>query len=118
MYLLSTIVKNTKMRAISLDTLRELNKDGFMLACCLCGGTPVQWHHNMIFGNRQSDEPFTILPLCRGCHEKADQRDVKDKFDWIMCNHATDEMLKPFSKVINWVERKRLLNIKFSVPKL
>lgn len=102
------------MRPISLSTLGELFKKGdFILMCCLCGHREVQFHHNVIYKNNQSDEPFTILPVCKTCHDRANEKEVRDKLDWVMCRRATDEELKSISKVTDWIKRRDFLNQKF-----
>lgn len=98
------------MKPVSSGTIKVLGQDGFMKKCCLCGSNLVQWHHNLIFGGQQCDEPFAILPLCPFCHEKADRKDVKDRLDFIMLNRMTEDELDRYSKVSNLRARKEYLN--------
>lgn len=101
------------MRAIPLDLLSKILKDNFYKKCCISGLTPVQLHHNFIFGGRQVNESWAILPLHKSVHDKANERELRDKLDWIMLNRATPQDLIRHSKVIDLKYRKKLLNKKF-----
>jgi hypothetical protein len=101
------------MRYISLETLKILLADDFMRACCLDGKTPVQFHHNLIYGGSQVDDAWTILPLCKTCHDNEKRRDVKEKLDWIMLSRGTNEQLLKYSKVVNLIYRRDQLVAKF-----
>lgn len=99
------------MRAIPPELLQQILLDPFYRKCCLCGSPTVQLHHNMIHGGRQVNEKFAILPLCPSCHAIEKRKDIHDKLDRIMLSRATDEELKKYSKIINWVKRKKELNV-------
>ena len=101
------------MRRISPETQKRLTADDFMRQCCVCGKKPPQWHHNLIFGGSQSDEPETILPLCRPCHDKEKQPHIKEQLDWIMLNRMTEEQIQFYSKVNNLNYKRERLNAKF-----
>lgn len=98
------------MRHVSPEVSELILHDPFYTKCCLCGWPKVQWHHNLIFGGRQVDAAFAILPVCPKCHETADQKEVKAKLDWIMLNRATDEELEYYSKVRNLKAERLYLN--------
>ena len=76
------------MRKIPEKIKLQLMKDKFMWNCCLCGISKaerkIDWHHNLIYAGKQSNDPHSILPLCRKCHAKADDTRVKEVLDWIM----------------------------------
>lgn len=105
------------MRKIPSHVRSGLAEDEWMKHCCLadfhCKGR-VQWHHNLIFGGKQSDIPETILPLCEDWHHRyADQWDIKEKLNWIMLSRMSDEQIASISKAINYVHKKEQLIKKF-----
>lgn len=100
-------------RPLSSSTLETLLKSQFHKTCVLCGNRHVQFHHNLIFGGRQCDEPNTILPLCPNCHALEKRKDIKEKLNWIMYNRMTEEELLRYSKVDDLLSRRNLLNEKY-----
>lgn len=106
------------MRPIPDRMRAEMQADPFYQRCCLTGKQAgvarIEWHHNLIFAGRQVNEKFCILPLCKTMHSKANNVQVRELLDWVMVNRATDEELQRFSKVINWVQRKKYLNGKYT----
>ncbi|WP_087877691.1 hypothetical protein [Bradyrhizobium sp. ORS 285] len=47
-------------------------------------------------------------------HEKIEgDPQIKELCDWIMLNRATDDELRPYCKAIDYISRKRLLNLKY-----
>ena len=98
-------------RPISKETLDEIRGNSFYERCCISGRVPVQFHHNLIFGGRQVDEPWAILPLHQNIHALANRLDIKEKLDFIMLNRATDKQLKAYSKVEDLIEKRKNLNI-------
>ena len=91
----------------------DLSAKKFYQRCCVCGVIGVQWHHNLIYAGRQENEEFCILPLCPVCHEKARNKEFKEKLDWIMWNRATDYQINYYSKANNYVYERTRLNDKF-----
>lgn len=104
-------------------TLNEaMNDDPFYRHCCLrkfggCGGTSfsgrsIERHHALIFAGRQVQALFCILPACPDHHSIANRKDIKEKFDWVLLNRATDAEIQSISKSVNYQrERDRLNNI-------
>lgn len=91
------------LRKISEETTKIINADPFYRFCCLCGSEQnVQRHHNLIFGGRQCDDWFTILPLCKNCHDIANRRDIRNQLNNIMIRRGGD-LLKKYSKVKKYV---------------
>ncbi len=93
---------------------KELNADRFYLKCCLarfggCGGR-VERHHALIFAGRQLQMKFCILPACHEHHELARRKDIKELFDWVLLNRASDEELQGISRAINYVRERERLN--------
>ena len=99
------------MRKIQEKVKQEILRDNFYKKCCLCGKThgKIEWHHNLIYAERQSNIKETILPLCQECHEKARNSTIKEKLDFIMLNRMPDEQVES----INYQQRKKYLNGKF-----
>lgn len=96
----------------------ELNEDPFYQKCCLsflggCGGR-IERHHNLIYAGRQYQAKFAILPACHDHHDRARNREIKERFDWVMLNRATDSEILSISKAINYKELRDRLNIKFN----
>ena len=96
----------------------SLNDDPEYKYCCVTGhyGTrndPIEWHHNLIFGGKQVQEKFCILPLKYSLHKKANDSAFKERLDWIMLNRATDEELIAYSKAVDYRRMRIYLNEKF-----
>ena len=104
------------MRPISKPTTEKLENSERMKKCCLldyeCSGR-IEWHHNLIYGGRQSDIPETILGICKYHHDQADKTEIKEKLNWIMLNQMSDQQIKSISKAINYAYQKEQLNRKF-----
>lgn len=105
----------------------EMNTDPFYRRCCLqrfggCGGINIygrriERHHALIFAGRQVQALFCILPACPDHHSQASKPDIKEKFDWVLLNRATDEELIPLSKTTNYIRERERLNQKYGVWK-
>jgi hypothetical protein len=100
----------------------DMNTDPFYRKCCLarfggCGGIniygrTIERHHNLIYAGKQVQKKCFILPSCPNHHSLARNKDVQEKFDWVMLNRATDQELIDVSKSIDYIwERNRLNNI-------
>ncbi len=97
------------MRKIPNKIRVEISNDPFYKTCCISGDThDIQWHHNLIYAGKQVNEKFCILPLEKKIH--ADICKYKEKCDWIMVNRATENQLKKYSKVVNYILLKEKLN--------
>ncbi len=98
------------MRKIPKTLIEEVENDPFYKKCCITGlsNEKIEWHHNLIYGGKQVNEKWCILPLLKSIH-----RDIvkyKEKCDWIMLNRATDEELKKYSKVVDYIKMRERLN--------
>lgn len=88
--------------------------DPYYKKCCLaymgtCLGR-IEWHHSLIYGGRQIQKKFAILPACHFHH--ASVAHYNEDFVRVALNRATDQELEDISKVINYKrERERLNNI-------
>ena len=102
------------MRKIPPKLRDEMSKDSYYKKCCITNlPGNIEWHHNLIFGGKQVNEKFCILPLNKEIHRNIVK--YKEQCDWIMLNRATDEELKKYSKVINYLELKKKLNQKYGL---
>lgn len=101
------------MRKIPEELRNELAGKKYYKNCALCFKEGVQWHHNLIYGGKQVNAEFCIIPLCPNCHEKANEKSIKEKLNWIMLNRATDEEIELYSKAIPYRQVKTNLNNKY-----
>ncbi len=100
----------------------EMNEDPFYKLCCFHridhGPTVrIERHHNLIFAGKQVQEKWAILPICQAVHEKANEKHIRERLDWIMLNRAPEERLRYYGKVINFFFRKGQLNTQFGTYK-
>lgn len=98
------------MRPIPPDLKKEMSNDPYYKKCCITGSMSgkIDWHHNLIFGGRQVNEKWCILPLSKEVHDNIVK--YKEQCDWIMLNRATDDELDQYSKVINYKQLRERLN--------
>lgn len=101
----------------------SLAEDPFYLRCCVTGekakpGDRIEWHHNLIFGGKQVQARFAILPVLHSIHERANDPDVRERLDWVMLNRMSTEDLMLYGKGINWGARLEYLNYRFGVWQL
>jgi hypothetical protein len=103
------------MRPISPTIKKKILADKWYKKCCLCDSSQgkIDWHHNFIFGGRQVDEFWAILPLCIPCHRHANNREIKEKLDWMMIQRMKEEDFKKYSRY-NWRQRIKYLTTKFN----
>lgn len=93
----------------------EMNRDPFYRKCCLssdgkCEGR-VERHHALIFAGKQLQKKFCILPACGGFHHRyANRKDIKERFDHVLLNRATDQELEEISKAKNYKQERDRLN--------
>lgn len=101
------------MRAIPPALRAEMEVDPYYKKCAITGATSekIDWHHNLIFAGRQVNEKFCIIPLAKSIHDDIVKH--KEKVDWIMLNRATEEELRRYSKVVDYVRMKEVLNEKY-----
>lgn len=94
------------MRKIPPKLREEMANDVYYYKCCIasqdCRGA-IEWHHNLIFANKQVNEMFCILPLCHYHHDIEKRRDIKERLNYIMLNRATHEQLKKYGREKEWV---------------
>lgn len=94
--------------------LREaMAEDPFYEKCCLqghaCSGR-IEWHHSLIYGGKQLQEKFAIVPLCKFHHRYAEQKDIKVRVMSIVLNRATDDELRAISKAVDYIALRNRIN--------
>lgn len=94
------------MNCIPPKLKAEMAADPFYLRCCVTGefGTrydPIEWHHNLIYGGKQVQEKFAILPLKRSLHAQANAKTLRDRLNWVMLSRATWGQLQQYSKAVD-----------------
>lgn len=101
------------MRKIPKALQEDMADDPYYKRCCVSGSSfgKIDWHHNLIFGGRQVNEKFCILPLSKPIHDNIHK--YKEQCDWIMLNRATDEELARYSKAIDYKRMRNVLNEKY-----
>ena len=95
----------------------DLNEDPFYKKCCLsylggCSGR-IERHHNLIYAGRQYQAKFCILPACHDHHDMARNKEIKERFDQVMLNRATESEILSISKAINYKDVRDRLNKKY-----
>lgn len=108
------------MNSIPKKLRAEMDADPFYRRCAISGqkGTrhdPIEWHHNLIYGGKQVQEKFAILPIKRSLHRDADNKQLRAQLDWIMWNRATPEQLARFSKAKNYAMYLMTLNCVYGI---
>ena len=94
--------------------------DDFYKTCALfgqhgheCEGR-VTMEHSIIFGGKQLQELWAIVPLCAAGHGVDNFQDAasttKDLRIWVALNRATDQELQTISKVENYKRTRERLN--------
>lgn len=96
-----------------------LNADPYYLKCCLrmlggCSGR-IERHHALIYAGRQYQAKFCIVPACHYHHDLARRSDIKERFDWVLLNRATDDEIRAISKAIDYRVVRDRLNTKFGI---
>jgi len=99
----------------------ELSNDPFYKRCARrndggCGGR-ITFEHCLIYGGKQIQEKWAILPLCEYHHNVLSYQDSgdlqKEKNVWLALNRATDKELEKYSKVVDYKQLKIRLNKKY-----
>jgi hypothetical protein len=102
------------MRRIPPKLREEMASDPYYSKCCITGNRneKIDFHHNLIFAGRQVNEKWCILPLSKSMHDIEKRPDIKERLDWIMLNRASDDKLRRYSKAIDLIRKRDILNKK------
>jgi len=93
---------------ISEALRKRLALDKFMHKCCYpeCGKVP-QWHHVWLYGGKQIDETWAVVPACPEHHNQATphkngyKQEVREYFEWVSLMRATPFDLAPYTKPLD-----------------
>lgn len=89
-----------------------MSLDPWYTRCCYCGkDKEIQWHHVFIFAGRQVNAKWAIVPACEKHHREVNTNpDMKDYFQWIALNRATNVELKAMSKAVDYLAMRERAN--------
>ena len=78
-----------------------------MSECCYpgCGSREVEYHHAVIYGGRQLNERWAILPLC---HEHHGSKEGRDWAELLAITRMTWEDREKYPKY-DWLQRAKYL---------
>lgn len=102
------------MRPIPKNLRERLAKDRFMEKCVACGKVPVEWHHPIIYANKQANFWYTIIPLCTDCHRGQNGEPTQYArciSELVAIKRGMAEIYKDMPRV-DWYQRKRNLENK------
>lgn len=108
------------MRKISERVKRRLLSEPDVCARRMDGGCKgrITFEHSLIFAGKQIDEVWAIIKLCAYHHAVDQFQDggdlQKEKNVWIALNRATDDELKKYSKLVDYVKLRTKLNEKYN----
>lgn len=106
------------MRKISprVQKLLEERENKCALYSDECSGR-ITREHALIYGGKQIDEAWAIVFLCARHHSVDEWQDGgllnKEKNVWVALNQATDSELRQYSKAIDYVRMREVLNKKY-----
>jgi len=109
------------MRPISKKNREAIDHDPYYKKCARamdggCSGR-ITIEHTIIYGGRQLDELWSLIPLCEYHHSVntfQDSGDLnKEKNIWIALNRANFRQLDAISKAVNYSLLKIRLNKKY-----
>lgn len=100
------------MRLIPTKLRKQLSRDPYMEECQICHTRQnIEWNHALIYGNKQINEPYAIIPVCRDCHRgefgtiKKTNRDI---CELIAITRGMQHLTENYPK-FDWVTRKQYL---------
>jgi len=106
------------MSKIPKQLLAEILADEYYKKCSRkndggCDGR-ITFEHALIYGGKQLQKKFAIIPLCARHHEVDEYQDngdlEKERNVHIALNRATDSELREISKAINYFAMRDRLN--------
>jgi hypothetical protein len=97
------------MRPIPISQRVAMASDPYYSKCCYsfphaCVGK-IEWHHNNMQGGKQNNDIKTILPICQTVHRQANNKEIKEKLDFIMLSRMSPEERKSISKAVDYEQR-------------
>lgn len=108
------------MNNIPSKLRKQLAVDPYYYTCARAGidghecHGRITWEHVIIYGGKQIQARWAILPLCAWAHAVDEFQDCgdlnKEVNTWIALNRATNQELQDISKAINYFHRLDYLN--------
>lgn len=82
-----------------------------------CGGRPTR-EHALIHAGKKIQEKWAIPPICAAHHGVDQYQDApteakKEIRVWVALNRATEDDLRRFSKAVNYIRMRQVLNDKY-----
>ena len=111
------------MRQISQKNRKTIDIDPFYRKCVRasdggCRGR-ITIEHAIVFGGKQLDELWSLLPLCAFHHavdEFQDGGDLnKEKNIWLALCRATDDELRRISKAVDYIRLRYALSKRYAL---
>lgn len=95
---------------------KNLSEKDYMKRCCYCGSrSEIEWEHPLKYHNRQINEEYSIVALCRDHHRGytlgAISREVKDHCELIAISMGLPDLQRKYPRY-DWVKRKEYLQSK------
>lgn len=105
------------MRPIPQKLRKQLAEDEFMKRCVWTGAAQeISWEHCWIYGGRQINEWWAIVPLRRDLNTSSMDPEIKEYCRWISLMRAKPEDFRKYPKK-DWTQIKRYLDKKFLCKK-
>lgn len=109
------------MRKLTEEAKYEIETNPFYKKCSRskdgnCSGR-ITIEHALIFGGKQIDLPFALIPLCEFHHSVNKYQDGgdlnKEKNEWIALSRASEQEITQISKAVDYKHKLKYLNEKY-----
>jgi hypothetical protein len=100
------------MRPLSSRVKAAIDRDPFFRKCCLTGSPNPSMEHCWLYGGRQIDEVWAIVPLRGDWNTSHPPRTVKEKCRLVSLLRATSADLKRYPRA-DWLTTKQYLITKY-----
>ena len=107
---------------IPFELQQDMASDPYYQKCAFTGTMwGVQWHHVFIFGGKDIQEKWAIVPIARKIHEQCTPnnsrytKELAERVELIALNRAKDEELKKYSKVKDLIAYREQLREKYGI---
>lgn len=109
------------MRKISKHVREALEQEPNVCALQRFGGCEgrITLEHALTYAGKQIDEPWAIIKICARHHSVDQYQDRgllnKEINVWVALNKATDQQLRQYSKVVDYIKMRAVLNKKYGI---
>jgi len=109
------------MRPISNENKEIINSNPYFKVCARkdegnCGGR-ITIDHTIIYGGKQLDELWSLVPVCEYHHAvgkfQAGGDLNREKHVYIALQRATDDQLRAISKAVDYIALRDRLRVKY-----